>query len=198
MIDTQQLLKSHVSSYKNAMQSTPAGYSDLLCFFTGIRLGWWQASVLAARKSIEQGDKEAYASHKKKLKAITPYGLFRKRRLEGGLIKASGVFLVDIDAGDNPHITNWQNARQVFAVQPWVLAAYVSLRGTGLNVFYVPDTNVSLLSTFDNARELSRDLGYVIDESGKDITRMCAVSYDPGCYIAARVEIMTGTGDFDF
>lgn len=194
MIKTAEILAQRVSTYRHAKICRPTGYCALVCVLMGVRLGWWEPRVRAMRNAFSGGDFVAYGRLKRRVKRITPYGVFYDRA-SLGVKRCSGVYFFEVKADCNTHINNWPNARQVMALQPWCLAAYVSLSGAGLTVFYVPDMAVSLVSTFENVRQLVRDLGYLVDPSACTQGRKCAVSYDSGCYVAAEVEVVSGEGD---
>lgn len=194
MIKTAEIFAQRVSTYRHAKICRPTGYCALGGVFMGVRLGWWEPRVRAMRNALSGGDFMEYGRLKRRVKRITPYGVFYDRA-SLGVRKSSGVYFFEIPADHNVHINNWPNARQVMALQPWCLAAYVSLSGAGLTVFYVPDRTVSLVSTFENVRQLVRELGYLVDPSGCARGRKCSVSYDPGCYVADQVEVVSGDGD---
>ena len=133
---------------------------------------------------IRKGEKEL----KRKLPAFTPSGIFANRS-KNGLIKHSGLFIIDLDLKDN------DQERINYAYEVCKQNEHTAL------TFRSPSGGIKILVRVNepypsNAEEhetifLSTVIAWiedicpniVIDTSGKDVTRLCYFSYDTGACI---------------
>jgi hypothetical protein len=122
-------------------------------------------------------DKDARATLKQRLPAITPSGQFTKRNLDG-LVNHSGLLCIDIDYQDNKHIGNYSELKKHLCnIKNF---AYVGLSVSG-NGFYClmpisqPDKHKLHFKAIQTDMER---FGIVVDKSGSDITRLRFYSYD--------------------
>jgi hypothetical protein len=144
-----------------------------------IRYGRWKKEVELVREAVQRLDKAAAEKNKKQLPALTWSGRF-KRRAGNGLIEHSGLLCADIDNVNG----QLASVREKLARLPQVFALFVSPSATGLKVLVrVPADAIKHLASFRAVRKLIHDAtGLEIDASGKDIARLCFVSYDPDLY----------------
>lgn len=181
------------SVFESVRVTVPRKRVDLHEFAKGIKKGWWwRDNVEIAREYAERGDEESYREAKKRLPAITPYGVFKVRNRDS-LAEASGLFVLDFDGKDHPDIASgdWERVKRDLCDlgRDHIACAFISPRGDGLKVFFRVDPEASLPGALEFVREhWCVPLGLKLDESGKDISRLCFVSYDPDCYLAANVD----------
>jgi hypothetical protein len=118
--------------------------------------------------------KEAVRALKEKLPGFLASGTFTKRA-NAKVDKPSGLICVDLD--------DCQNIDVVCASlvsDPFVAAFFTSPTGSGLKVILRirADANLHLRSFFAAREHFRQCYGLEIDESGKDVARLCFVSHD--------------------
>ena len=151
----------------------------------------------------------------KYLKASLPAGIV-SAVVENGIGEDSvkernGVACIDIDAKDNPAITDWEAFKQEIAKSPFV--AYVGLSISGLGVFAMipiadPEQHrqhyeaivqdfKSVTFTFmqQGDTEPTTLNGVNLDEAPKNIASKRFVSYDPQPYINTAAQVYCKTYD---
>jgi hypothetical protein len=116
---------------------------------------------------------------KKTLPAVTWSGKFSYRASDK-LLQHSGLLCADMDSL-GPEL---QTVRERLKASPYLYALFASPTGVGLKaVFRVPANSSlhsgSFLAIAQHVRELT---GVTIDESGKDVARLCFLSLDPDLY----------------
>ena len=129
--------------------------------------------VLQIRNSA---NKEERTILKKKLPCILFGGKFNRRSIDG-LIEHSGLMVIDLD-----NIEDIVATKEYLRSIPYVLLSFVSPSGTGLKfVIKIPKCTAKEHSEyFKEFQRKYKDL--TIDESGKDVSRVCFESYDPDYY----------------
>src|SRR5262245_27727530 len=120
--------------------------------------------------------KRAVAGAKKQLPAVLWSGTFTERANEK-LVNHSGLLCADLDKL-GPQL---KDVREKLSHSPHVWAMFISPSGDGLKVvFRVPADaskhRVSFRAVEQHVKEL---VGVQIDESCKDVARLCFLSYDP-------------------
>lgn len=153
---------------------------ELISVFREIRKGSWQEQLNAIKSN-----KGGYEKNKKNLPCFTPSGTFRTRN-DWDLIEYSQVVHLDYD-----NIANPEALRDRVSKSPYCLAAFISPGGEGLKVFVVVDSNEDLhQNAFSQVRELFDELtGIKSDSTARNLSRLCYVSVDPGCYINEKAEV---------
>jgi VirE-like protein/uncharacterized protein DUF3987 len=144
-----------------------------------IRFGRWKKGVEQVRQVLALGDKAAAEKAKKALAALMWSGRF-KARASNALIKYSGLICADLDdLGDRLPVVRGKLERL-----PQVVAVFVSPSGKGLKVLVrVPADPARHSASWLAVEKLIKDAtGIQIDQSGKDVARLCFVSYDPLLY----------------
>jgi hypothetical protein len=134
-------------------------------------------------------DKKKRNALKVKLPAVTWSGTFTERKADE-IIKHSGIICLDFDG-----IQDVSKVRNTIAQQrpDFLWAMFISPSGTGLKLLCrVPDM---VTDTVDELKELHlRYFNYLTafiqrvydleaDESGKDMSRLCFLSWDMGCLV---------------
>jgi hypothetical protein len=132
-------------------------------------------------------DDEKYKALKEQLPAFSFSGTFKNSVLNDSFIEHSGVFTVDID-----HLEDVNADKALVCSIPYVLACFISPSGKGLKAILRIDTlkdDADLKTKFASITALFAGYGINIDQSGKDIRRVCFASYDPDIYINYDAEI---------
>lgn len=123
-------------------------------------------------------NKEERDGWKRKLPQATIGGVFQPTRAIPNLQTSSGLICIDIDAKENPEISDWDDLKNKLAVIPQI--AYCSLSVSANGLFAIiplcyPDKHLL------HFRQLQSDfwrMGIIIDAACSDITRMRCISYD--------------------
>jgi VirE N-terminal domain. len=136
-----------------------------------------------AELAITRGDlqkaKRAVEKLKKDLPAVTWSGRF-SYRASGKLLQHSGLLCADLDSL-GPEL---ETVRKKLKASPHLFALFLSPTGNGLKaVFRVPADASQHSGTFRAVEAHVKQLtGVRIDESGKDVSRLCFMSYEPQLY----------------
>jgi VirE N-terminal domain. len=180
---TPMIVSMVADAFDTATRNVPAGK-----IIDAIRQGKWQTQIEQIRrlyaKTILRTDdakaaKDAVESFKKKLPGILVSGTFKQRKNDA-LIQHSGLLCADLDDLDSEKL---KDAAKKLKQSPYLLAEFRSPT-RGLKAFFrVPADADKHAGSFRAVEKHVRDLtGIEIDQSGKDLARMCFVSYDPDCY----------------
>jgi len=141
-----------------------------------ISKGEYKAQVEALRKAPDNEKKTLKSTT---LPAVTPAGTFTTRNTEG-FAEASGFFVLDFDDVPTP-----ANLRDELIADPFVLMSFVSPSGNGVKAL----VRIERIANNEDAHRLFASLQHYygnmglkvnsVDKTGKDISRLCIVSYDP-------------------
>lgn len=146
-----------------------------------IKTGKYINVITYLRKSLAESKMEAYERAKKSLPAFTPSASFKGGRKLEFVTAYTQIVVLDIDKLTKEQLTN---AKALAQETPYTYSAFISPSGNGLKVF------VRVNSSQENHREAfitlqkfyEEFLSLPIDKSGKDVTRLCFVSYDTDLY----------------
>lgn len=142
----------------------------------------YKEKVETIRTLITEGKEKEADKLKKKLLAFTPSGTFQDGRKANLLNEYSGYVILDIDK-----ITELQiiSLLQKVALIPHTFAAFISPSGNGIKIIIaVSSTGKQHKIAFAQvAAYYGTELQITLDPSGKDVSRLCFMSYDPNCYI---------------
>ena len=146
-----------------------------------IRRGDYMNVILQLRRIYASGDKSAYEKAKKALRAFTPSATFNGRRLLQFMLNYSYIIVLDFDKLSPSELIR---VKEIVCQCPYTVACFVSPTGNGLKVFVcVKSGPEKHLQAFLSVQKYYTLLtGVEIDASGKDITRLCFVSWDPDLY----------------
>ncbi len=154
-------------------------------------------------------DKEERDKWKRQLPQATISGVFAPTRSIKNLQQHSGLISVDVDAKENPDITDWEELKKQLAILPQI--AYCSLSVSGNGVFAIIPLRYPQ-NHLQQFRQLQIDfdrMGVTIDNACSDITRMRCISYDEhplinmdaipyeGIYIEPPKKRLCHFGDYD-
>ncbi|MFT3903581.1 MAG: VapE family protein [Niabella sp.] len=147
-----------------------------------IKTGKYINVITYLRKSLAESKMEAYERAKKSLPAFTPSASFKGGRKLEFVTAYTQIVVLDIDKLTKEQLTN---AKALAKETPYTYSAFISPSGNGLKIF------VRVNSSQENHKEAfialqkfyEEFLSLPIDKSGKDVTRLCFVSYDTDLYL---------------
>jgi len=154
-----------------------------------IRSGKYKARIQALRELLRQGKTGEYSSAKRSLPAFTPSGLFEGGRKLEFLKEYSGLIILDIDKLSQEKLIAIRTRVEEI---PNTYACFISPSGHGLKilvkVFSQPVYHKVVFNQvkafYEEQLRASDQADTVqIDPSGKDITRLCFVSWDEMLYL---------------
>ena len=129
---------------------------------------------------------------KSKLPAITPSGVFSKRKADC-LVEPTNLICIDIDGKDNPSISDMEELKKKLSKLSYILYCGLSASGKGLFCI-IPYKDYRNHKLHFNALEQEfKDMGIVVDSSCSDIGRLRFYSYDEYPYANPDAEIYTRT-----
>ena len=147
-----------------------------------IKTGKYINVITYLRKSLAESKMEAYERAKKSLPAFTPSASFKGGRKLEFVTAYTQIVVLDIDKLSKEQLTN---AKALAQETPYTYAAFISPSGNGLKIFVrVNSSQENHKEAFIALQKFYEDfLGLPIDKSGKDVTRLCFVSYDTDLYL---------------
>jgi hypothetical protein len=181
-----------VSIYDKVTQKDSHRAVPLRIVLDGIKSGRWGDSVGKARAEYQaHGKTEVYDALKKALLAFTPAGVFPKRHKEG-ITTPSGILPIDLD-----DLTDDCLSQAIRDLRSDTHVAYCLKSPSGAGAkggLRIPLTtdDATFKERFSAAEQyLQEKYGLILDPSGKDICRLCFVSYDPSIYINPDAVVFT-------
>lgn len=138
----------------------------------------------------QEKDKEKRGYYKNKfLPFVTFNGSFNNRSIDG-LKKASGYMVLDYDKTYNEDET--QRIREKLENDNKVFSVFSSPSGALKFLVKIPivDTDEEFKEYYSYVKSYFEDKGIELDESGKDICRLCFLSHDKKIYINKESEII--------
>lgn len=147
-----------------------------------IKTGKYINVITYLRKSLAESKMEAYERAKKSLPAFTPSASFKGGRKLEYLTAYTQIVVLDIDKLSKEQLTN---AKALAKETPYTYAAFISPSGNGLKIFVKVNSDQSNhKEAFIALQKFYEEfLSLPIDKSGKDVTRLCFVSYDTDLYL---------------
>lgn len=181
-------LERQASMYLHARDSSSTNTISIGQFVDGIRSGRWKTEVTDYRDNPSD-------EVKKQLPAIIPAGRFAKRS-KSAVIDTTGVMVLDYDKVGA--LEDAERLRDKVKGHPSAVGAFVSPSGNGVKVLVRVDVkdDADVKRAFPQLVKSFSRFGTVneADKSGKDISRLCFVSYDPGAWMrddAQPIDIST-------
>ena len=164
------------------------GQRTLAQIIDAIRIGVYKKEINRIRRAIQKEDKEAADQMKKQLLGFTISGSFERGRRMEFLRQYYSYVILDIDQLSTDKITNVQSKLKSIGS---ALAGFISPSGRGYKVIVKTDAiQDNHRKAFDQVVDYYEQiLDLEIDRSGKDITRLCFFSYDPGAFINEEASI---------
>lgn len=158
--------------------NNPLENKSLIILTKDIKEGKYKQEVQQVTALASQGKKEEADKLKKQLLAFTPSAIFEGGRKLEYLKQYSQFIILDLDKLTPKQL---QAAFGKAAAMSYTFCCFRSPSGNGLKIL------VEVTSTQEHheqaykqvADHYEQQIGLPIDRSGKDITRLCFVSYDP-------------------
>lgn len=184
-MDKEQLQKIPVSFYRNMKDSLcePLTVERVL---NGIRSNFYESQIKKIRLLREDGRKQEADELKENLHAVTFCATFDKRRKSSFYSGYNNLMVIDIDKLDSSELERVQNCLKE---NPYVACYWMSPSGTGwkglVSLNYLNDSpQIDVVDkhhwAFNKLEELFLKNSYIqLDKSGKDITRLCFMSWYP-------------------
>jgi hypothetical protein len=137
-----------------------------------------RASRSNSQAHCRRSRKRSRAKLKKQLPAFTPSGTFESGRKAELLTQYSGFVILDLDKLSPEDL---ERAKSLVALAPYTFAAFISPSGNGLKIIVpVNSTAEHHKLAFQQVSDYyEQALQLVVDPSGKDVSRLCFMSYDP-------------------
>ena len=172
-----------VTLFKNF--NVPINDISLTDVLSDIKSGTYKLQVDIIRELIQSNLLELAGQHKKTLPAFTVSATFKGGRTIQHLDLYTHYIILDIDKL-SPDILS--NAFAEIERIPFTYVCFKSPSGNGLKIIVEVDSNAANhLSAFNQVADFyEKELKLPIDRSGKDITRLCFVSFDPHLFINAE------------
>lgn len=158
-----------ISLYPNVHDTTDKDF-PLWAFLDGIKNGTWQDIVLRVRNIA---DKKQRAAEKQLCPAVT-ISASMKGRKDTDVRKHSGFIAIDLD-----DIENANTVKDLIAGDPYIFSAFLSISGYGLCLLFRINGDRHLDSFEGIAKYLYDTYQLIVDQSGKNVSRLRFVSYDP-------------------
>jgi len=179
-----------ISSFKSKTQSIPDRYSvDVFDEFDRIRTGYTKKIITELRA---EPNKKKADTIKGTLPAVTFQGTFNTRS-KNDLKQASGLLVLDYDKIGNPI-----EAKDLLSTNDYIFACWISPSGNGIKALVkipIVESDEQYKSYYSSIqRQFNDSYDFIIDNSGKDISRLCFTSYDPDIFVNEDSIIWT---DFD-
>ena len=189
------------SIYENAWDDTSTQYVPVLSVLKAIKSGRWKEQIEEIRGIKDDNLRNKY---KMKIPGVCFQGTFEKKRVyipkkakhvwksrfDDHIVHYSGIVVADIDTKD---VRTIQRLKSALVEDPYVFAYFLSPSG-GLKILYVVDSAVE----FHKKYAYEQIKGWVednydieVDKSGKNLSRLCYVSYDPDLYINEEYLVFT-------
>lgn len=153
-----------------------------------IRNGTWKHIVQAVRTAVNAGDKETANKLKQQLPGFLFAGTFYKRA-QDGLKEPSGIIVLDFD---NIAIDVEMMKERFMSECLFILAAFSSPSGRGIKVLVpISGSHEEHKIYFEYLMMYFKDkFGVELDPSGKDICRLCFVSYDERLFVNYNAQVL--------
>ena len=135
-----------------------------------------------------ESDPDKQKSMKIKLPCYKIAGTF-KGGADADLKQPSGLLGVDIDAKDNPMVTNFDKLKDVIGALPFVAYCGLSCRGKGYFCIVPIKEPSQYKQHYESLKRDFAQFGLVIDASCSNVGHLRFVSYDPEPYINPDAEV---------
>ena len=161
-----------------------------------IQQGVYQEEVLAVRRAVQRGDRKVADETKKQLHAFTVSGRFEGGRTMERLTEYHPYVILDIDKLQEAEL---RQVNQLVRGLPYTHACFLSPSGNGCKIIVRVNSDQSQhhLAFQQMSAFYERKLKIKIDQSGKDVTRLCFFSFDENLFFneASKVFVVKETID---
>jgi hypothetical protein len=178
---TPTLLVAQVSVFRGATDAHPHHTTTIGTILNDIQTGAYRSQVERLRHRRLAHGQAAYNIAKQRLDAVTFGGTFAPKRTKTTLVQQSGIVHGDLD-----HLNDLQATKQALCADAYVAYCFTSPGGDGLKVgvWIAPVTDDAMYKhAWQTVAEyFQAQYGLTWDPSGKDVCRLCFVSWDPELY----------------
>jgi hypothetical protein len=175
-------LDAEVSLFHGATDATPARSVTIGAVLNAIRTGAYRQAIEQVRYIRATMGDDAYKTAKVRLDAVTFGGTFAPTRAKANLVQHSGLI-----HGDGDHLPDVQDVKQALCADVHTAYCFVSPSGDGLKlgVCVAPvSDDVAYKHAWQAVADYYRQqYGVTWDPSGKDVCRLCFVSWDPALFL---------------
>ncbi|MDD4384559.1 MAG: BT4734/BF3469 family protein [Bacteroidales bacterium] len=168
-------INANISVFHHYGNPTPAVEISIADFCGNIQQSDFVNEIAAIRAEPEKKKRDKM---KGTLPAVSISGTFSKRASQC-LIKHSGFIAIDIDAGKNPTISDWEGLRDNLGSWNEVLLSALSVSSLGVFLIIPLAYPHKHLQQFLALEKDFKALGITIDDSCKDVSRLRGISSDP-------------------
>ncbi len=171
-------MKAKCSLFKNSYSPECEHEVSILQILNAIRDGRWESLISKIRTCETKKDR---GELKRFLPAVTFSGTFSNSRAEKNIKEYSQLMVIDID---NVKQTEMKRFKNSLTEDPFIVSFFES-PSLGLKALVMVNSTVDnhKKTAFPYVQEYFKDMhGITIDKSGKDVCRLCYVSYDPELY----------------
>lgn len=170
---------SSASIFKNYVHLVE--HKSIIVITKDIKEGKYKEQVEAIRKLIAEGQEEEADKLKKQLLAFTPSGTFENGRKAELLSQYSEYVILDLDDLNPVQLVE---AKKIVALAPYTFAVFISPSGNGLKIIVAVNSKAEhhKLAFQQVSDYYAQALQVEVDPSGKDVSRLCFMSYDPDCF----------------
>jgi len=169
----------------NTAYETKTHDVNIHSFLGGIKDGKWSEQIEEIRSAYARGGKKEANPLKERLPAVAISGRFRERN-DKAIEAHSGLLCVDLDELNG----NLDETRKALENDKHVFAFFISPTGSGLKVIVPiePDAAKHEESFKDTQHYFKDQYGIDIDPTGRNLSRLCYVSYDPEMFSRPNAE----------
>jgi hypothetical protein len=159
----------------------PTGNNLLSSVIADIRSGVFRSKVDEIRSEIQLGNNKNADILKKKLPAFTPSATFKGGRTNDYVEKYNKIIILDYDDVSDG---NYDSIYSKIKEYKYTHACFRSPSGNGIKVFCKVSSEMQhhQVAYAQISAKYENLTGVKIDPSGKDVARLCYVSFDPNAY----------------
>jgi len=172
------------------------GYRTMDAIVKAIQTGIYRPQITAIRAANNEADKEKKDKLKKQLLGFTVSGYFEGGRTLDSLMAYLPYIILDIDYLSIEDLNMLVGKVQMVS---YTHVSFISPSGNGYKIIVQVDTSEENHVTAYNqvADYYEKELDIKIDRSGKDITRLCFMSWDEDIYYNKESELFRVTIEID-
>ena len=174
---------ARITWFARATSTTPEKTDALQKFIQECRTEVHRDAVLQIRRLIADGDASAAADLKRRLPAVTLSCsmVSRAKNAPERVRTHSGWLQCDFDGKENAGLDQ-ATMRARLQADPHVGAVFVGPSGVGIKCALRIDGSQHLASFTSAAQYFKAEYGLTIDQSAKNVDRLCFVTYDPDAW----------------
>lgn len=186
-------MKAKCSLFKNSFSPKCQYEASTFKILEAIKFGRWESLI---KKIRECDNKEERSNLKKDLPCVTFSGTFNKTRRESNIKTYSKLMVVDID---NLKPNELKKFKSSLKEDPFIICFFESpSRGLKALVEVNSELEDHKGKAFPYVQEYFKDAHDItIDKSGKDVSRLCYVSYDPELYYTEDYDVFDIPTNFE-